>query len=48
MSTASKSPALLHQTTKRPLSAIMLLARSETLRPGYRLTVSMEGDGMQR
>ena len=29
-------------------SAIMLLARSETLRPGYRLTVSMESDGARR
>jgi len=24
-------------------SAVLLLARSETLRPGYRLTVSIEG-----
>jgi hypothetical protein len=29
-------------------SAVMLLARSETLRPGYRLMVSMEGDGAKR
>jgi hypothetical protein len=28
--------------------AILLLARSETLRPGYRLTVSMERDGARR
>jgi hypothetical protein len=26
-------------------SAIRLLARTKTLRPGYRLTVSMESDG---
>ena len=29
-------------------SAILLLARSETLGPGYRLTVSMESDVAQR
>jgi len=29
-------------------SAILLLARSETLRPGYRLTVVMESDVAQR
>jgi hypothetical protein len=29
-------------------SAIRLLARTKTLRPGYRLTVSMQGDGPQR
>jgi hypothetical protein len=28
--------------------AIMLLARSKELRPGYRLTVSMESDEAQR
>ena len=28
--------------------AIMLLARSKALRPGYRLTVSMESDEAQR
>jgi hypothetical protein len=28
--------------------AIRLLARTQTLRPGYRLTVSMESDGAQR
>jgi hypothetical protein len=28
--------------------AIKLLARTPTLRPGYRLTVSMESDGQQR
>jgi hypothetical protein len=28
--------------------AIRLLARTQTLRPGYRLTVSMESDGTQR
>jgi hypothetical protein len=27
--------------------AIRLLARTQTLRPGYRVTVSMEGDGAQ-
>jgi hypothetical protein len=29
-------------------SAILLLVRSETLRLGYRLTVSIEGDGAKR
>jgi hypothetical protein len=29
-------------------SAIMLLSRARTLRPGYRLTVSMESDDVQR
>jgi hypothetical protein len=29
-------------------SAIMLLSRALTLRPGYRLTVAMWGDGAQR
>jgi hypothetical protein len=29
-------------------SAILLLARSETLGPGYRLTVSMGSDATQR
>ena len=29
-------------------SAILLLARSETLGPGYRLTVAMESDVAQR
>jgi hypothetical protein len=29
-------------------SAIMLQSRVRTLRPGYRLTVSMESDGAQR
>jgi hypothetical protein len=28
-------------------TAIRLLQRTETLRPGYRLTVSMENDGAQ-
>jgi hypothetical protein len=28
--------------------AIMLLSRLRTLRPGYRLTVSMDSDGAQR
>jgi hypothetical protein len=28
--------------------AINLLARTQTLRPGYTLTVSMESDGQQR
>ena len=29
-------------------SAIMLLSRALTLRPGYRLTVAMRGDGAQQ
>ena len=29
-------------------SAIMLLSRAQTLRPGYRLTVAVGGDGAQR
>jgi hypothetical protein len=29
-------------------SAIRLLARTKTLRPGYRLTISMQNEGTQR